>query len=153
MSLKISFKQPNKYSQYSPECRILTLEFKKIPEGPNFSIQYRLVQYLSILYITLYNNLLLFSPLSHVISMLTVLLFYVSVRHDLTAQFKYEHSVTSWWIQLREWVLNVPTQVWCTPQWIFHDRKVKYVCRFFSYQLLLYYTTHSALGFFDGALK
>jgi hypothetical protein len=86
----------------------------------------------------MYNNLLLFSPLSHVISMLTVLLFYVSVRHDLTAQFKYEHSVTSWWIQLRAWVLNVPTQVWCTPQWIFHDRKVKYVCRFFSYQLLLY---------------
>ena len=103
-----------------------------------FSIQYRLVQYISILYITMYNNLLLFSPLSHVISMLTVLLFYVSVRHDLTAQFKYEHSVTSWWIQLRAWVLNVPTQVWCTPQWIFHDRKVKYVCRFFSYQLLLY---------------
>ena len=27
MSQKITFKQPNKYSQNSPECRILTLEF------------------------------------------------------------------------------------------------------------------------------
>ena len=33
MSQKISFKQPNKYSQNSPECRILTLEFQNISKG------------------------------------------------------------------------------------------------------------------------
>jgi hypothetical protein len=31
MSQKISFKQPNKYSQNSPECSILTLEFLEPP--------------------------------------------------------------------------------------------------------------------------
>ena len=33
MSQKISFKQPNKYSQNSPECRILTLEFQNFSRG------------------------------------------------------------------------------------------------------------------------
>jgi hypothetical protein len=35
MSQKISFKQPNKYSQNSPECRILTPEFRTPPPTTN----------------------------------------------------------------------------------------------------------------------
>ena len=51
MSQKISFKQPNKYSQNSPECSILTLEFlephpKIVPLALNYFLLFKIAIHL-----------------------------------------------------------------------------------------------------------